>query len=68
MKPENARCFYDFEVPLWSFARYPKRFAPTVTNAREPLNEDLRAATYGALKYVDWVIGDLIDAVKEQDQ
>ncbi|CAJ1398023.1 unnamed protein product [Effrenium voratum] len=68
---------HDYEKPLFLVhalqlmhlpMQYPKRFAPTVTNAREPLNEDLRAATYGALKYVDWVIGDLIDAVKEQDQ
>lgn len=48
--------------------QYPRRFAPEVSNASEPLNTDLRAATYGALTYVDWVIGDLVEAFKEQDQ
>jgi len=47
---------------------YPRRFAPRVRNYSQPQNEDLRAATYGALRYVDWVVGDLLDALKEQDQ
>ena len=49
--------------------QYPRRFAPpNITSTSAPLNEDLRAATYGALTYVDWVIGDLIEAFKEQKQ
>ena len=49
--------------------QYPRRFAPkNLTNVSRPQNEDLRAATYGALEYVDWVVGDLIVAVKEQGQ
>lgn len=50
--------------------QYPRRFAPKnrTENFSRPQNEDLRAATYGALEYVDWVVGDLISAVKEQGQ
>ena len=48
--------------------QYPRRFAPNITGASAPLNADLRAATYGALTYVDWVIGDLVKAFKEQEQ
>ena len=51
--------------------QYPERFGPQILEplgASNPQNEDLRAATYGALKYVDWVIGDLIHALREKDQ
>ena len=48
--------------------QYPEHFAPPTISARKPRNEDLRAATYGALTYVDWVIGDLINAFKEKKQ
>ncbi|CAE7631030.1 ARSB, partial [Symbiodinium sp. CCMP2456] len=49
--------------------QYPRRFAPkNLTSFSRPQNEDLRAATYGALEYVDWVVGDLVAAVKEQGQ
>lgn len=48
--------------------QYPEHFAPPTISATKPQNEDLRAATYGALTYVDWVIGDLINAFKEKKQ
>ena len=48
--------------------QYPEHFAPPTISATNPQNEDLRAATYGALTYVDWVIGDLINAFKEKKQ
>ncbi|CAE7610667.1 ARSB [Symbiodinium natans] len=49
--------------------QYPRRFArTTVQNLTHPTNEDLRSATYGALEYVDWVIGDLTWALTELKQ
>ena len=44
-----------FWIPRHLPIQYPKRFAPPTPNTSSPQNEDLRAATYGALRRPGWL-------------